>query len=397
LFLDAPSWRRAWDAGTYCLGVGKTTGACYYGAMNTPKKVFVAATRQNDGKTMVSLGLFQAFKKRYDRVGYMKPVGQQYRLVEGQKIDKDAVLFGNVYQLHDRRMDMSPIAVSRGFTESFIDQPDTHWIGDQIDDALRRLQADKSLILFEGTGHAGVGSVFDMSNADVAQRVGAKVVLVAPGGIGKCIDEIMLNKACFDMRGVSLAGVIINKVEPDKYDKISEYVHRGLSRHGIPVLGVIPFVKLLIRPTVAELYEEFGAELLSGHANLNQSVGHFVIGDMRPHDALDYFRGDTLLICPANREELVMTALCSSILDPDGSHDVAAIVFTSGIRPHEKMMDLIRSSRIPMMMVQEDSFSVATKINRMLFKIHAEESQKIEKIQSLIEDHVDVDRLCQQL
>lgn len=367
---------------------------CYYKSM---KKVFIAATRQNDGKTMVSLGLFHAFKQRFQAVGYMKPVGQQYRLIDGQKIDKDAVLFSHVYQLSDNRVDMSPIAVSKGYTESFIDQPNRENIGSQIDEALARLQLNKSLMLFEGTGHAGVGSVFDMSNADVAKRVGAKVVLVALGGIGKSIDEIILNKACFDLRGVSIAGVIINKVEPDKYDKINHYVRQGLARHGIPVLGVIPFVKLLIRPTVAELYEELGAELLSGKGNLNRSVGHFVIGDMRPHDALDYFRGDTLLICPANREELVMTALCSSILDPDGSHDVAAIVFTSGIRPHEKMMDLIKSSRIPMMMVQEDSFSIATKINRMLFKIHAEESQKIEKIQSLIEEYVDVDGLCDRL
>ena len=57
-------------------------------------------------------------------------------------------------------------------------------------------------------------------------------------------------------------------------------------------------------------------------------------------------------------------------------------------------MNLIKHSNIPMMIVNEDSFSVATKINRMLFKIHAEESQKIAKIQSLIEDYVDVDRIC---
>ncbi|NBV84081.1 hypothetical protein EBR57_08180, partial [bacterium] len=54
------------------------------------KKVFVAATRQNDGKTMVSLGLFNAFQKRFKDVAYMKPVGQQYRVVDGKKIDKDA-------------------------------------------------------------------------------------------------------------------------------------------------------------------------------------------------------------------------------------------------------------------------------------------------------------------
>lgn len=361
------------------------------------KKIFVAATRQNDGKTMVSLGLFNAMKQRFNSIGYMKPVGQQYRIVDGKKIDKDAVLFSNVYGLNDEPLDMSPIAVSKGFTENYIKNPDRDALVDQIRSAYDRLSANKEFVLFEGTGHAGVGSVFEMSNAHVAQLVGSKVVLVSLGGIGRAIDELILNKACFDLLGVEIAGVIINKVEPEKYDKISTVVRAGLERQGIDVLGVIPFVSSLTRPTVAELYEELGAELLSGEAYLDRNVGNFIIGDMRPHDALDYFQGDTLLICPGNREELVMTALCGNMLETEMSYNVSAIIFTAGLRPHEKMMNLIRSSNIPILMVQEDSFSVATKINRMLFKIHAEESQKIEKIQSLIEDYVDVDRLVSKL
>ena len=85
-------------------------------------KVFVAATRQNDGKTMVSLGLFQAFLQRFKKVGYMKPVGQQYRLIDNEKIDKDAVLFKEVYQLTDNLKEMSPVAVPRGFTKKFIEE-----------------------------------------------------------------------------------------------------------------------------------------------------------------------------------------------------------------------------------------------------------------------------------
>jgi BioD-like phosphotransacetylase family protein len=361
------------------------------------KKIFVAATRQNDGKTMVSLGLFNAFQKRFKEIAYMKPVGQQYRIIDGKKIDKDAVLFRNVYGLQDEPIDMSPIAVSKGFTESYINSPDRNALVTEIESAFDRLSENKEFVLFEGTGHAGVGSVFEMSNAHVAQLLGSKVILVSLGGIGKAIDELILNKACFDLLGVEILGVIINKVQPEKYDKINTVVRQGLARHGIEVLGVIPFVSALIRPTVAELYEELGAELLSGREHLSRPVGNFVIGDMRPHDAMDYFKGDTLLICPGNREELVMTALCGNLLDTDITYSVSAIIFTAGLRPHEKMMNLIRSSNIPMMQVEEDSFSVATKINKMLFKIHAEESQKIEKIQSLIEDYVDIDRICEKL
>ncbi|NMC82541.1 MAG: dethiobiotin synthase, partial [Armatimonadetes bacterium] len=61
-----------------------------------PLKIYVAATRQNDGKTVMALGLVLALQKRFARVGYIKPVGQQYIEVDGAKIDKDAVLVHEV-------------------------------------------------------------------------------------------------------------------------------------------------------------------------------------------------------------------------------------------------------------------------------------------------------------
>ena len=42
-------------------------------------RAYIGATRQNDGKTVISLGLMKALGKRVKSVGYMKPVGQQFR------------------------------------------------------------------------------------------------------------------------------------------------------------------------------------------------------------------------------------------------------------------------------------------------------------------------------
>ena len=57
----------------------------------TPR-IFVAATRQDDGKTTTSVGLFAALQQRFPRIGYIKPVGQRFVNVEGAKIDEDTVL-----------------------------------------------------------------------------------------------------------------------------------------------------------------------------------------------------------------------------------------------------------------------------------------------------------------
>jgi len=77
------------------------------------KKVFIAATKQNDGKTTVSLGLIRNFQHRFKRVGFIKPIGQRYLEEEGLKIDEDSILIEEVCGIKCGLKDMSPIAVRR--------------------------------------------------------------------------------------------------------------------------------------------------------------------------------------------------------------------------------------------------------------------------------------------
>lgn len=72
------------------------------------KRIFVAATRQNDGKTTISLGLIRAFKKRFNRVGFIKPVGQRYVFEHGYKVDEDSVLIEKVCGMRCSIKDMTP-------------------------------------------------------------------------------------------------------------------------------------------------------------------------------------------------------------------------------------------------------------------------------------------------
>ncbi len=150
-----------------------------------------------------------------------------------------------VYGLKGSITDMSPVAIPRYFTENYIDKPNRKPLIDVVQECFGRIAIENDVVVVEGTGHAGVGSVFDMSNGDVAALLGCQVVIVSSGGIGRPIDEIMLNKAMFDAAGVPVLGVIINKVEEEKYDKVKSYVTRGLERKGLEVLGVMPYRPML--------------------------------------------------------------------------------------------------------------------------------------------------------
>ncbi|HKX35665.1 MAG TPA: AAA family ATPase, partial [Rhizorhapis sp.] len=149
----------------------------------TPR-LFIAATRQNDGKTTASLGLLSAIQKFYPRIGYIKPVGQRFVEIEEQKIDEDTVLMDRVYRLNCPLVDMSPIAIEPDFTRRYIESANRDALVRKIERAFDRVAWEKDFVLCEGSGHAGVGSVFDLSNAQVAKILKAKVVIVSRGGIG---------------------------------------------------------------------------------------------------------------------------------------------------------------------------------------------------------------------
>src|SRR5947208_1026506 len=204
---------------------------------DTPR-VFIAATRQNDGKTTASLGLIAALQQHFPRVGYIKPVGQRFVEIEEQKIDEDIVLMDAVYGLNCPLGDMSPIAVEPDFTRKYLQSSNREALVKKIEKAFDRVAWEKEFVLCEGSGHAGVGSVFDLSNAQVAKVLGAKVIIVTRGGIGKPIDEVALNQALFEKEGVEIIGVIVNKVLPDKVDYVAQFVRRGLERKGLELLGV---------------------------------------------------------------------------------------------------------------------------------------------------------------
>src|SRR5690349_14926818 len=178
----------------------------------TTPRLFIAATRQNEGKTTTSLGLLAAIQKSHPRVGYIKPVGQRFVEIDEQKIDEDTVLMDRVYQLNCPLLDMSPIAVEPDFTRKYLESSNYDALVKKIQKAFDRVAWEKDFVLCEGSGHAGVGSVFDLSNAQVAKVLGAKVIIITRGGIGKPIDEIALNQALFEKEGVKIIGVIVNKI-----------------------------------------------------------------------------------------------------------------------------------------------------------------------------------------
>ncbi|MGB8166056.1 MAG: AAA family ATPase [Chthoniobacteraceae bacterium] len=363
---------------------------------STPR-LFVAATQQNDGKTTTALGLFASLLKTRGRIGFIKPVGQRFVEVDGLRIDEDSVLIDQTYGVQTPLEAMSPIAVEPDFTRRYIEHQNNDFLVHRIQNSFDRAAWEKDFVIIEGTGHAGVGSVFDLSNARVAKLLKSKVILVTKGGIGKPIDEVALNKALFDQEGVELVGVILNKILPDKFEYVRDFARRGLERLGIELLGAIPEESILAHATLSQVAKTTHGTFINGKNKSRRRVQKVVIGAMSSTHAMEYFKPGTLIITPGDRDDVILAALSASALSELDGQTIAGLVLAGDLAPSQPVLELLQHSDVPTIASPLDSYNVASAINSMTVKTLPGDVEKIDKIQSLIENHVEVSRLLAKL
>ena len=176
------------------------------------RHLYLAATGMNRGKTTACLGLLDGFLSRGLATSFMKPVGQRTIVENGVAADEDAVLMRTVFGLADPIALMSPVHIPRGFTKSYI-------AGEVVEDLGARIRdAHAQLVRSRRRPHRGHGPRRRRRGHRPLERdrgamLDAPAVIVSEGGVGRPIDEIVLNATLFARHGVEVAGAIVNKVD----------------------------------------------------------------------------------------------------------------------------------------------------------------------------------------
>jgi phosphate acetyltransferase len=384
------------------------------------RQLYLAATGQNRGKTTAALGLLDGFVRSGLNTGFMKPVGQRTVIEDGEPADEDAVLMKTVFGLAEPYSVMSPVHIPRGFTKAYIAGRVVEDLGANVRAAHATFR-DHEMLLIEGTGHAGVGAVIGLSNAVVASLLDTPAVIISEGGVGRPIDEIVLNASLFAAHGVEVAGAIVNKVDLDAQPGIAKVLERGLGRHDIPLLGVLPVRPILSNPTLAMILEGVHGETIHPGPDLDRVIDGVAIGAMEAGHMLERVGPGTLVIVPGDREDVILTlttahfaerlrtansavaariASIAAAATNEGAASVAGhegaavgLVLTGGYRPRPSVLDAIREADIFATLVPEDTYVVASEVHDLLVKTHAADREKIALIKALVADHLDIDRI----
>jgi phosphate acetyltransferase len=180
-------------------------------------------------------------------------------------------------------------------------------------------------------------------------------------------------------------------VDLDAKPGLARTLERGLARHGIPLLGVLPYRPLLSNPTLAMVLEGVHGETLSAGPDLDQVIGGVAIGAMEPEHMLQRIGPRSLVIVPGDRTDVILALVGARNANLD--EGPLGIVLTGGYRPATTVIDAIRGAGLFATIVPEDTYVVASEVHDLLVKTHASDAGKIAEIKALVWEYLFIDRV----
>lgn len=400
-----------------------------------PPTIFVLGTARNVGKTVTCMGIISKLlsdEHGYtpEQIGYMKPVGQQTRRVtnsmgEPIEVDKDAVLITSLMGIQHAGYEyISPVVLRGGVTASYIDEAmegdplaaRQTFLG-RICTSYERVCAGKRVVLVEGTGQPGVGSVAGISNADVISTLRGMgvplfVIMVTEGGIGSTLDQIFPYLMALDHLGVRVDGLIINGIYVSKLDKIVHYL-QGYYEHVFvplygeklvgqgapPILGFIPSIPELRLPTMRLIAEDFSARPDSGMEIMAPRdfdvAGTRLIRDLRVI-SLDFgyeplLKPQDVAVIGVNANDAILaTFLHHERLVRRHGEGLSGVILSckhvGGLA--DQIRNLIVSRNLPTLTLDYDSAEIVQRIEHMTVKIQPYDIRRCELIAEAYQEHL---------
>jgi phosphate acetyltransferase len=359
------------------------------------KKIFIAATGQHCGKTTISLSLMHLAKKKYARVGFIKPIGPKLFMLDGVEMDMDAALIASIYGLEDDRALMSPVVIGRGYTKKFLAGEIAPSVPlEKITRACKELEERNDFLIIEGSGHGGVGSVIGINNAQVARALNAPVIMVASGGVGSVIDAVQLNLPLFKQEGADVKMVLVNKLIPELRQETLGYLEKFFGQRSQAVAGAFDYSRTLANPTLLDLSRLLKLPLQGDQHARSRIIHNVQLGAASSQRVIDTLQESTLLITTSSRDELIVTA--SALYNiPAYRRKLAGLIIPGHQQVSAISQKILDDSNIPYIKVERTTAEVFTMLKEHVSKITSEDQEKIDLIKRSAEKVINFDAIDQ--
>jgi uncharacterized protein len=348
--------------------------------------LYVGSTSGFTGKTLITMGLGHRFIRDGLKVGYIKPVGILPVKIDDVLTDNDAWRIYRALDLKDPLPDICPVVLTQELeVKSY--RKETKGLMPKVVRSYEMVSRDKDVMIIGGYGSIYTGSYLGLQGLDIIRRLNAKVILVVKYE-GEYIADYVL-QAKKDLKDRFL-GVILNKVTADLKQSAYEYTMPFLQRKKIDILGIIPHDPVVGSVTVEELNEMLGGKVLCCHDKLTNLVEQFLIGAMQVDKAIEYFKKirNNAVIVGGDRADIQLSAIESGSV---------CLILTGELYPSEIILSVAEQKNIPILVVREDTYSIAKKLERLSVRLRLRDTGKVERGMRIVTEHVNFSLLYEKI
>ncbi|MBI4881189.1 MAG: phosphate acetyltransferase [Planctomycetes bacterium] len=358
------------------------------------RNLYVTINETRSGKSAISLGLMEFLEGTIQRVGFFRPIARMHE--RGASLDANIDLIRSHFRLEDPPESM--YGVSAKAAEEMVARGRFDDLIETIIERYKAYEEQCDFVFIEGTNYEGVTSWFEFdTNAIIARNLGAPVLMIFKGkdrSVDEIVSSAVMSKEQFELRGCELKAAMVNMVDPDRLREIRAALQERMSREGIDLVGVIPEEKLLACPTAAEVVTELGGTVVYGEKYLDNLASGFVVAAMKLDNCLERIPAGALVITPGDRQDIIAGLMAAQISTT--MPNIAGIVLTGGFLPTppiDRLIKGLRSVRVPIISVQENTFEAAMALNEINAVIRPANHRKIDTALALFAANVDAGRM----
>lgn len=340
--------------------------------------LYIGSTTGYSGKNMIVMGLGLKFQKEGYNVGYMKPVGAMPREKDGKLGDEDAFFVQDVLGVEEDPEKVTPVVVTQDFKIKAFNGR-IEGLLDSIVDGYKAVSQDRDVTLVAGSGSMYSGKYCDTDAITVIKKLGIKAVVIDRFQKELKYDYLMVMK---EILGDQMVGVILNDVPPSFMDEVNQLLGPCLESRGVKVLGVIPRDPLMGAIKVGDLADRLGGKIISAHNKSERVVESFLIGTMQVENFMTHFRKkkNSAIIVGGDRSDVQLVAL---------EGDCPCLVLTGNLYPNDIILTRSEVLETPIIMVREDTFTVAKKMDSILSRHKLRDAIKIKQGAELVAGNID--------
>lgn len=177
--------------------------------------LFITGTDTGVGKTLATAAMLHAMAALGLRVAGMKPIAAGAELVDGAWLNEDVALIEQAMNVAAPRELVNPYLFREPLAPHIAaDRKGVRIEIPRIVEAQEQLAGLADWVLVEGVGGFRVPLDDRHDTADLAVALGLPVILVVGMRLG-CLNHALLTVEAIERRGLTLAGWIANRIDPD--------------------------------------------------------------------------------------------------------------------------------------------------------------------------------------